>query len=328
MKILFIYAFGDSNYEDNLLGSFLSVFENNPNFEYKYIAIGNSPNQINNSKSLNESLIKEEFDLAFVCEDEDVHIDLATAELLGKKLFICNWDVLSHPYKNDITKGFVNYISDVNKIRYKNSKYSLLNLSRFCNILSFDFGFGQIFENIYGVVCPHDTRFFYPDTDKKTPIDVLFNGNTHMDERVLYINEIYNNKIDIKVTGGFLKKDMNLSRELYAEQFRKSKICLSFSQSMFCYTQRKSRVTEILASGSLCMMTHPETLIYNNQAILIENEHFVSMNFSDCVDKINFYLSNEKERLRIARNGYEYYINNLSPKPFWEYIFKISGIQL
>lgn len=326
MKVLFIYSYNDSNYEDNLIGSFLSVFENNPEYEYKYIPIGDHK-KIQNSEDLNQALLSENFDLAFVCEDKDIHVDLSTAESLGKKLFICNWDVLSYPYSKDPLKGFINYISDVHKIRYSTSKYSLLNLSRFCNVLSFDFGFEQIFENIYGVVCPHDTRIFYPNFSQEKTYDVLFNGNTHMEERVKYINKIFSHDIDIKVTGGYLKDEMKLSNALYAEQFRKSKICLSFSESMFCYKQRKSRVTEILASGSLCMLTYPETLTFNNIPILKENEHYISMNFENCVDKIKYYLEHEDERIKIAKAGHDFYSNNFSPRPFWNYIFNISGIQ-
>ena len=37
-------------------------------------------------------------------------------------------------------------------------------------------------------------------------------------------------------------------------------------------------------------------------------------------------LENSAERIKIAKSGYEYFIDNFSPKVFWKKIFDIAGV--
>ena len=56
----------------------------------------------------------------------------------------------------------------------------------------------------------------------------------------------------------------------------------------------------------------------------IPNEDFVYYESEeDLVDKVNYYLSHEKERIEIAHNGHEKAKKNHSFERFFEDIFKV-----
>lgn len=333
IKVLFVHYFDKNglvnNYENNLIGSFLSAFENNPYYQYDVHHIGLEEDDIKNSEQLNHSLLTKNFDIALVTEHFEIQLDLETVKKLKKKLFICNWDCFVTKNSWSLYNDFLCYISGhhMNNLSKDKKKYSLKDLSEYCNILNFDYGIDEFFPNIFGMMCPQDTRMFFPSSEENKVYDVLFNGNIHMKERADHINKIYNSGIDIKTTGGFLKPEMLLPLAYYADQHRKAKISLSFNGSMFFGVQRKGRISEILASKSMCAMTHPLVLSFYDKKWMQDGVHYISIDIENCVEKINYYLQNPVERIRIAESGYNYFMEHFSPLVFWKKIFEIAGVK-
>lgn len=332
MKILFIHYFSKdlkaNNYENNLIGSFLSAFDNNPYYQYKTIHIGSEPGNISNSEQLNYHLRNENFDIAIVTEHNEIQVDIEVAKLLKKKLFICNWDSFVEKDTGYLFQNFVHYLNGfhMNDFSGAEKKYSLQDISEHSNILSFDYGIDEFLPNVYGVMCPQDTRIFHPNLNGQKDYEVIFNGNIHMNERLSYIYKLRSSDVDIKVTGGFLIPETSLDFKDYAEKHRKAKISLSFNESMHFKIQRKGRISEILASKTMCMITWPRVLTFFNKTWMKDGTHYVSFDQENCVDKIKYYLENSNERENIAEAGYNYFLEHFSPRVFWEKIFKIAGV--
>ncbi len=49
---------------------------------------------------------------------------------------------------------------------------------------------------------------------------------------------------------------------------------------------------------------------------------FFKSDLSDLLDLCDFYLKNEPERIRIARNGYKFYWENLTPQHIAKYFLE------
>lgn len=314
-----------SNLHSNLTGSFLSAFENDHNMVLEHLYFSKDPGDIQTSKQLNEELLKRDFDIALVSENNKIVLDIETVKKLGKKLFVCNWDcnsmVSADPWVN-----FRLFIKKPANIDFIQAKHSLLEMSEYCNVLNFDYGYGEMFPNIYGVATPQDSRIFYQIPEEQKEYDVLFCGSIHMQERVNILRKLLDNKINVTITGGkWPPKNVIPTFAGYAENFRKAKISLSFNESMFLKKQRKGRIYESIACGSLCVMTYPEVVKFRNQSWFEENEHFVSFDLNNCVDVIKYYLENPEKRKQIADAGYDHYQKTVSPKVFWNEIFSFAN---
>jgi len=310
-----------SNLHSNLTGSFLSAFENDPDYQLEHLFFSNEPGDIQTAKQLNEELLKREFDIAIVSENQKIVLDINTVKKLGKKLFVCNWDCNSM-VSTDSWVNFRLFIKKPANLDFIQAKHSLLEMSQYCNILNFDYGYGEMLPNIYGVATPQDSRIFHTVPEDQREYDVLFCGSLHMQERHSILRKLIDNGINVKVVGGKWPPENTLhSFEEYAEQFRKSKISISFNESMFFKKQRKGRIYESISCGALCAMTYPEVVKFRNHSWFEESKHFVSINFNNCVDVIKYYLDNPTERIEIAKAGYEHYQETVAPKVFWNEIF-------
>ena len=310
-----------SNLHSNLTGSFLSAFQDDPNMTLDHLYYSKERGDISTAQQLNEELLKRDFDIALVSENQKIVLDIETVKKLGKKLFVCNWDcncmVSTDPWVN-----FRLFIKNPVNIDFLQANHSLLEMSQYCNVLNFDYGYGEMLPNIYGVATPQDERLFYPITDEQKEYDVLFCGSLHMQERVSILRKLMDNRINVKIVGGKWPPENTLHTfEEYAEQFRKAKISLSFNESMFLKKQRKGRIYESIASGALCAMTYPEVVKFRNKCWFEEDKHFVSINLDNCVDVIKHYLENSDQRKQIAQAGYEHYQKTVSAKVFWNEIF-------
>ena len=109
----------------NLTGSFLSVYENDPNYECEHVYIGDEDGDIKNSEDLQRVLLEKEYDLAIVSEFKDIFVKLETAKIIKKKIFIIIWD--SHC--SDTTNLYVNFKLFIKKpydIGYVKRDHSLI----------------------------------------------------------------------------------------------------------------------------------------------------------------------------------------------------------
>ena len=117
-----------------------------------------------------------------------------------------------------------------------------------------------------------------------------------------------------------------VSDEEYAEIFRKTKISLCFTDSIFGakWKQRKGRVSESAACQSFMLMTNPEIFTYKTGKWFEEGVHFDSINEQNCVDKIKYYLDNPEKRESMAKQFHERWLELCSPSAYWNQLFKWS----
>jgi hypothetical protein len=331
MKVLLIYSLYYENnkqvidHKDKLRTSFEAAFENDESHTYEVLHLGNGPGDLKNANELNHALLTKDFDLVVVSEESQYIVYLETAKKLGKKLFLLHWDtwIAMSP---DIHVNF--------KIAMKASRnwggvsqpHSLVEFSQYCNILVIDYGFGEMFPNMYSIPSFIDTRDFYPDSSVSRDIDVSHNGMMYIPERARYAEIFHKAKVNITYTGSINKNIFPaqlLSVKDFAEIFRRSKISLCFTESIFGAQnkQRKTRIYEIAASGSFMLMSHGEVLDNYKYSWFKKGVHFDAINESNCIEKIEYYLKNSEKRNEIANAFYEHYINNYSPKILWNNIF-------
>ena len=136
-----------------------------------------------------------------------------------------------------------------------------------------------------------------------------------------------NRGIQVYVRGG--QREEKLPPTLYAEYIRSCKIGLNFPWSPFLNTdQCKGRVYEIIASNSMLLERKNEA----TAKILRPGIDYVEFTDPDnLIDKINYYLNNEEERVKIADSGYRTFHSKYSATKFWEAVIgrmREQGIDL
>jgi hypothetical protein len=172
----------------------------------------------------------------------------------------------------------------------------------------------QFPENHKFMWVPQDEHFFYDD---KKDIDVSFVGSTIYPDRQKILSGIIIRR-QIHIDGG--QRTRQLTPEEYSKIIRSSKISLTFSKSPCqTYEQTKGRVYEVLRSKSLLL----ESKNTSTSRYLKPGEDYVEFEgLEDLDNKIEYYLNNEEERIRIATNGYNKYYANYSSQIFWNKILE------
>jgi hypothetical protein len=338
MRVLYIYVYYYENdketidHKDCIRTSFLNAFKDIPDFSIKAMHLGDGPNDIKSGKELNEILQREDFDIALVGEEKDWVVTQETIKKLGKKLFLFHFD------------GWLNVSSDLNtnfRITYKkprvwsalNQPLSIQQLAEHCNILVTDYGYGELYPNVYGIMPPQDTEYLKVDESVERNVDVSHIGMMYTQERIKYAQIFNHAKLNILYTGGVNRRIFpakNLSKNEFARAFQSSKITLSLNGSVFSnsifpnYAQRKGKIVQAGHCKTFCLSTYPEVFKHKNGNWFVEGVHYDSINENNCVDKIRYYLQNPHKAEEMANNLYDEVIKNHSAKRFWEKIFEYS----
>lgn len=159
--------------------------------------------------------------------------------------------------------------------------------------------------------------------------DIVYMGNNYRNQfpespaRVTMTQYLKNHFGDrFKLYGnGWERSDgeNNPNQALQSKIYNNSKIGINFSQfNSDRYTS--DRMFRILGSGCFCL-SHNYKGIEKDFKI---GEHLDVFNdLTELKDKINYYLSNEKERKEIAENGYKYCHENFSYKSMIENLIKL-----
>lgn len=312
-----------SNPNSNLTGSFMAAFENDSEHSCETLHICDEPDGIKSAEELNDALLSKEFDIAVVSSIKDITVYLETAKKLGKKLFLCAWDtpcgITSNLYTN--FRIFIKSAIDIGYIKYR---HSILEYSEYCNILVYDYGYGEMFPNIYCVSTPQDDRIYYPGVEEERIYDVSFVGTVYTSERSEFINALNKSGINVNIFGGKGGIGEELSFSEYAKKFRQSKISLNFNHSGVT-KQRKGRIFETAASGSFLVTNFPETLKCYKGKWFTENSQFAGIEVNNCAEIIKNYLDNPASRIQAANSMYETYKKNYSAKAWWSNIFSLSN---
>jgi len=333
-KVLLVYSrwqYGGppvlSNFVSNLTGSYEYFSLDKPEYEIENVYIGNQPGEINSSQQLSEVLLTKDYDIAVVSELDDCVIDIEVAKKLGKKLFLFNWDSNVN-ISTHLETNFRIFIKKPINISFLRTKHSLWELSQYCNVLSMDYGYGEMFPNIYCLFTPQDERIFRKTPESEKEYDVLFCGSIHMEERSSILRKLLNSGINVKIAGGRWPRENTLENfEDYAKEFGKAKISLNFAASPYCRYSRKGRILEALSSGAMCITTYPDILKYRLGTWFEVDKHLVEFNLDNCVDVVKYYIKNDQERKQIAEAGYDHWKKTCSADVFWPKLFEIAGIE-
>jgi hypothetical protein len=334
MKVLFVYKpyyendLNAPNHPEKVRGAFHSAFgEDNPDYSIDVIHFGHSPNLVQTAKEMNQEILKKDFDICIVSEELDFAVDIDVIKKLGKKLFLCCWD----NFIATSTDMYVNFRTMMKKPRIwgeHNWPIPIIEAAQYCNVLCMDFGKGEIFPNIYGVESTIDTRVFNIENalEEDRNIDIGFNGMFYIPERFKFFEIFQKANIPVAYTGSCNKNlypAQVLSYENYVEIFKKTKISLAYTESVFGPNnrQRKARPFEIAACGSFMLSTHPEAYAFRNRFWFKEGVHYDSMNESNCVDKVRYYLANSEKRIEMAKAMHQHFLNNYTPLHWWQNIF-------
>ena len=179
-------------------------------------------------------------------------------------------------------------------------------------------------DNLVWLWAPQDESLYYPVESKEyQTINVSFLGSPRYPERQRYLTHLITNGVQVHVGGG--QREEGLSPERYAQLMRQSKISLNFPEGPDGYDQCKGRVWEILASKSL-LLERKNSPIEN---YLKPNVHYVEFeNEEDLVEKMQYYLDNEKERDYIVEKGYKIYKKKFNATTFWNEVMGGVGYEL
>ena len=340
MKVLFVYKpyfendFDSGSMQEKIRGSFHCAFgENNPNYEFDVIHFGLAPGLISTPKEMNEEIIRRDFDVCIVSEELHFSVEMNVIKRLGKKLFLCCWDnfIATDPDMH------INFLTMMKMPRiWGEHKWPipLAEASQYCNVLAADYGKGEIFPNVYGIGNALDTRIYNTNntSEKNRNINVGFNGTFYTAERDRYFEIFRKTDIPIEFTGSCNKTIFPaqvLSDENYADIYKRTKISLQFTESIFGPNnkQRKGRPFEIAACGSFMLSTYPEAYKFGNSEWFTEGVHYDSIDESNCIDKIEYYLANPSKRIAMADAMHKHFLDHYSPLQWWKDIFKWAGAE-
>lgn len=161
---------------------------------------------------------------------------------------------------------------------------------------------------------PQDNEMFCDNREKD--IDVSFIGSDRYPERKAYIEFIKKHCETFVFSGG--QREEKLSTKQYADLIKRSKIGINFAGNPSGFWQCKGRVYEIIASKSMLLESkNPATT-----KVLSKDEYVEFSSPEDLLNKIQYYLKNDNDRMRIAQNGYDRYMKDYSSQVFWDKIMK------
>ena len=334
MKVLYVYApynnddVSTISFYEKLRGSFYAAFsENNTEFTIETIHFGKHTD-IDNPIKMNAEILKKDFDICIVSEELDFAVDLSVIRKLGKKLFLCCWDTFVCTEKN-IYENFHLMMKMPRVWGHHKCPVSIAEATQYCNFLIGDFGYGEFYPNVYAVSNPIDTRIYNADnfSEEQKDIEVGFNGMFYTSERDKYFEIFKQSDLNISFTGSNNKDFFPfqvLSPEDFVNIFKRTKISLSFNQSIFSRknVQRKGRLFEIPACKSFLLTTHPEALSYYDNHWFKLGEHFDSFDEEDCFEKIQFYIDNPDIRIKMTNAMHQHFLDNYAPIHWWNNIFK------
>jgi len=172
---------------------------------------------------------------------------------------------------------------------------------------------------------PLDKDIFYkPLSDDERDIDISFLGSIDKYKDRMAFAALMNDlskktALNILISGG--ERTNNLTPEEYGSLMRRSKIGVNFSLSQTgVFHQSKGRVLEYTAAGALLL----ESANPSTSCFFEPNKDYIEFTtFKDMLEKMEFYLTNPKERAIIADNGNKKFLEKYSSKKVWERFFNI-----
>lgn len=129
--------------------------------------------------------------------------------------------------------------------------------------------------------------------------DLFFAGRLDK-ERVSLINKLKELLINVKFDIFGNTKETLLLGNKFLETISKSKISLNLSRDHNTSLYSSDRLVQLMANGSFVISKNiPDVeLLFNNNEVVFFNEP------QECLEKINYYINNDEERRKLAKNGW------------------------
>ncbi len=164
---------------------------------------------------------------------------------------------------------------------------------------------------------PRDPDLFYHPGENAKDIPISFIGrytklNTNREEML----DRLQTRIEIFCAGG-QRYNTRLTPQQYASCFRRSKIALSFPQSITGISQVNGRMMEAIMSGALLMEDlNLETVKFFTPMV----DYVAFYGSSDLHLKASYFIHHEDQRMEIAHNGYKKAMQYFNNDRFWEIV--------
>lgn len=158
----------------------------------------------------------------------------------------------------------------------------------------------------------------YLDNNKfqERPFDVTYLGSQKK-ERLPFIKYLKKKGIKLFCGGGRSPSQIDINE--YIAILKKSKICLSFSYFNGVVPVINARTFEVIASGSMLLeQAGPETAKLFKPGL----EYVTFFTKKELLEKINYYLNNQNEIIKITSAAKNKYIKYYSANRFWKIIFR------
>src|SRR3990167_6193209 len=293
--------YGLTNNMVNLIGS----YECADIGTYKHIFISQDDGDIwtddmsRRTKVIDDVLLKEEYDYAYVSPYASYIVSSEVATKLGRKILI-NWtDTVTPNFQSSYRKYLHKYTSN--------------------NNIVWDYGNGEEIENFLCVATPQDTRIFYPTEEKNKNIDFSFLGMRSFPlsdhPGVIYRKNLFEKLkiagIPIYISGGRGDNNDNLTPNEYSDIMRRSKVSLNPNWGHWS-PHRKGRMYETAASGSFILCSYPEVFYGKDGWYFDPNSHFGHFNDENFIDSVYFWLNNNKERQQRTEAAYNHWFKYYS----------------
>lgn len=159
---------------------------------------------------------------------------------------------------------------------------------------------------------PKDPTIFN-NPQKKRNIDVSYAGSPR-NMRLKPINYLIQHGIDVYIRGG--EREEHLPTAKYADIFKGSKMTLSFSFSKNDFSHViNARPFEAMNCGAMVL----EEENFETSKLFIPFVDYVPYTSKkDLLEKVQYYLKHDKEREKIAKNGYKKVTTLYTAKRFWK----------
>ena len=133
--------------------------------------------------------------------------------------------------------------------------------------------------------------------------DVSFVGNQHVADRQQWIENLTKAGIDLSLSGG-TGSGRRVHFSKFIEIINQSKINLHFSKNVIngeLIDQLKHRVFEVTLCGGFLLCEYVPLI---EEFFEVDKEIVCFKTVEEAVEKINYYLTHDEEREKIAQNGY------------------------
>jgi len=142
------------------------------------------------------------------------------------------------------------------------------------------------------------------------------------DEREEFINEIISDLPQFKFAQFGLNNFEPIWGSNYYHYLSKSKIGLNISRGKYQNKYSSDRISSLIGNGLLVFINQNT----NFQNILSKKDVIYYKNKKDLIQKLKYYNSNDKQRIKIAKSGYEKYHKHMSNIVVSNYILSCVGL--